>query len=443
MAARASVTTKEYLSSVPLPTYQGKYTVISHQHIIDTTMKLLGDQGLVVDKELYKCSKDGDIAIGRYHIIDTQDPEMGMMFAWGNSYNKQMKFKCAIGAHLFVCDNGMIAGDLASYGRKHMGGALQECTDTIEYQIVNANNYYTQLISDKKNMKDVMVPERVRAELLGRLLFEHKALTLNQVGEISHEIEKPSFDYNADKDSLWTMYNHITLSLKKSHPKFWMDQQRQIHWFLCSEFGIGAYATPGINGTTFKVKLSATMFNNSNVITPIPVKDAFDPNQITIDQVIREVELEQVPVPELEGVMRSIDMDDDPTMPGLTKVFVEHTMETVKDIDIENLNQAIASMVVKELSEEFNKGAIEIIPIMEDTSEENDLSLEQVQEMEKEPVVRKSSILSPEEQEADRIDKEENGLTKEQLDQIAANIEAAQAEKNASKPNESQIDFNL
>jgi len=420
MAARASVTTKEYLSSVPLPTYQGKYTVISHQHIIDTTKKLLEDQGLVVDKELYKCSKDGDIAIGRYHIVDSQDPEMGMMFAWGNSYNKQMKFKCAIGAHLFVCDNGMIAGDLASYGRKHMGGALQECTDTIQYQIVNANNYYTQLISDKKNMKDVIVPEKVRAELLGRLLFEHRALTLNQAGEIYHEIEKPSFDYNADKDSLWTMYNHITLSLKKSHPKFWMDQQRQIHWFLCSEFGIGTYAVSNMARPTPSPVTPSIMIN------PVPVKDAFDPNQITIDQVIREVELEEVP-----------------------------THEDV--VELQDLNNAIASMVVQdEFSEEVNKeleemshhsmlNSPDLFNKIEDTSEENDLTLEQIEEMEKdpEPIVRKSSILSPEEQEAERISQEESGLSQEQLDQIEANIKAARAEKDGNTSLESKIDFNL
>ena len=35
-----------------------------------------------------------------------------------------MKFKCAVGARVFICMNGVVSGDLGNFSRKHTGGAL-------------------------------------------------------------------------------------------------------------------------------------------------------------------------------------------------------------------------------------------------------------------------------------------------------------------------------
>lgn len=239
MAKRASIATKELLMAAPLPVYEGDtYTVIPHEFVIAETVRNLTTQGFKVKQELYRCNQNANIAQGIYHLDYSDDPDMGMMFAWSNSYDKSMRFKCAIGGYVFVCMNGMVNGNMGAWGRKHTGSADSETTETIQTQISKAKQYYKQLVYDKETMKTIIVDDKTRAELVGRLYFEEDLLNTEQLTLIKHQMHSPKFDYNADTKSLWALYNHITLSLHKSHPKDWLDHQRLVHWFFTQEYGI-------------------------------------------------------------------------------------------------------------------------------------------------------------------------------------------------------------
>ena len=247
MAKRAITTTKEYLVNAALPLATESYTVISHQLVIDNTLELLTNAGLEVDRELYRCNENAMVAQGIYHIKDTQDPEMNMMFAWSNSYDKSMRFKCAVGGYVLICMNGIVAGDHSSYGRIHTGVAEQDVLKQMNTQINQAQQYYTQLLSDKRSMKDILVSEVMQAQLLGMMFVNKEIINMEQLSIIKAQMEKPSFDYGAPRNSLWSFYNHITYSLKRSHPRHWLDQQKQTHWFLCNQFDVGNYGPKATN----------------------------------------------------------------------------------------------------------------------------------------------------------------------------------------------------
>ena len=239
MAKRAATATKEFLMAAALPVYEGDtYTVIPHEFVIAETAKNLAAHGFKVKQELYRCNMNANIAQGIYHLDYSDDPDMGMMFAWSNSYDKSMRFKCAIGGYVFVCMNGMVNGNMGAWGRKHTGSADSETTGTIQDQISKAKQYYKQLVYDKETMKTIIVNDKTRAELVGRLYFEEDLLNTEQLTMIKHQMHTPKFDYNADTNSLWALYNHITLSLHKAHPKDWLDHQRLVHWFFTQEYGI-------------------------------------------------------------------------------------------------------------------------------------------------------------------------------------------------------------
>ena len=263
MAKRAVTTTKEYLVNAPLPVATESYTVISHQMVIDQTLELLTNSGLEIERELYRCNQNALVAQGIYHIKDEQDPEMSMMFAWSNSYDKSMQFKCAIGGYVIVCMNGVVAGDHSSYGRKHTGVADQDVIKQMSTQINGAHQYYTQLISDKKCMKDVIVSETTQAQLLGMMFVNKEIINMEQLSIIKSQMSKPSYDYGASKNSLWSFYNHITYSLKRSHPRHWLDQQKQTHWFLCNEFGVGNYGAKVLSEIQPEVKSTSIVLENS------------------------------------------------------------------------------------------------------------------------------------------------------------------------------------
>lgn len=242
MAVRTQNCTKEYLTSVALPTHAESYTVISHEFIINHTMEQLALHGFTVADEKYRANSDGSIAQGVYYLNYTKDPEVGMMFAWSNSYNKQMRFKCGIGGYVFICMNGVVTGDMGSYSRKHFGTADTDTINTIIDQISNADTYFDQILSDKDIMKKITLTERKQAELLGILYAEYEILTTEQMSTVKQQMDKSSYDYNCEVNSLWAFYNHVTYALKKSHPRNWMEDQRKLHLFISMEFDLLNYS---------------------------------------------------------------------------------------------------------------------------------------------------------------------------------------------------------
>jgi len=243
MPRRTGTTTKEYLSTISLPTHGGRYTVIPHAFIIDNALAELKANGLTVNTELYRCSIDGNVATGIYHINNENDKELGMIFAWSNSYDKTMRFKCAVGAYVYTSKNLILKKDIGSWGRKHTGTADSEALDTIKNQILNATDNFNRIIKDKDKMKTITVNTQKGAEIMGRLFLEKELVTSEQMGIVKSQLKEPMFDYISPVDSLWVFYNHISYALQKAHPKTWMDQQRLINWFLCEEFGINALET--------------------------------------------------------------------------------------------------------------------------------------------------------------------------------------------------------
>jgi hypothetical protein len=242
MAVRAQNCTKEYLTSIPLPEQTETYTVISHEFIIKHTLEQLSLHGFVVQDEKYKANADGNIAQGIYYITYDKDPEMGLMFAWGNSYNKQIKFKCSIGGYVYMSNNSILSGDIGTYIRKHTGTADIETVNSIIDQISKADQFFDKLIADKTAMQNIIVTERKQAEMLGVLYAEYEILSTEQVSVVKQELDKPSYDYKVNTDSLWVFYNHVAHALKRSHPRNWMEDQRKLHLFISMEFDLLNYS---------------------------------------------------------------------------------------------------------------------------------------------------------------------------------------------------------
>ena len=226
---------KSDLISRLLPTHAPSYTVIPHRTVVDNTISLLQNNGFTITKEIYKGNNNCNVAQGIYQIQSNQDSELGMMFAWTNSYDKSKRFQCAIGAYVFVCNNGMIRGDLANYSRKHTGTADLDVINQISSQVKHANQYFKQLIDDKENLKTITLSQKEQSELLGRLYAEKEILDVSQISIVKKEMNKPSYEYECDLNNAWTFYNHVTHSLKESHPRDWMSDQQKFHTFMTAE----------------------------------------------------------------------------------------------------------------------------------------------------------------------------------------------------------------
>jgi len=231
MPKKIQNTTKAHLVSVPLPNHGATYTVISHQFVIDYAYQALAAAGFGIVDEEYRCTSDGQIAQGIYKLNFNNDPELSMMFAWTNSYNKQVKFKCVVGAYINKTGGVMISGEVGSWVRKHTGTADTETKNTIDQYISNAYMYYNQLCSDKAAMEVINLNKRKQSQLLGVLFAEYEILTTEQASAVRDQMKKP-YHVFTNTDSLWAFYNYVTNALQSSHPKTWMEDQRILHYFI-------------------------------------------------------------------------------------------------------------------------------------------------------------------------------------------------------------------
>ena len=227
--------TPEMLSQATFPNHGSTYTVIRHKFLIDASRSLLKTHGFNILNEKYTATSNLNVAQGTYHIESNKDSELGMMFAWSNSYDKSTRFQCGIGAYVFVCGNGMVSGDLSSYARKHTGNADSEAFNHIMSQIKHADKYFSKLILDKDELKKVCLTKKEQSELTGRLFIDEELIDATQMSCIKNEMNKASYEYEADLENAWTFYNHVTHALKKSHPRSWMSDQQKFHEFMTAE----------------------------------------------------------------------------------------------------------------------------------------------------------------------------------------------------------------
>lgn len=376
MPKKIQSTTKEYLVNVPLPNHGSSYTVISHKSIMDYALTEIKNQGFTVVDEFYRATHDGQIAQGVYKLNYGKDTELSLMFAWSNSYNKQVRFRCVVGG--FINTNGtvMITGDMGNYARKHTGTADQETIDNMKDQLTNAAMYYDTLFNAKEAMKKITLTSRRKAELLGILFAEYNILTTEQASIIRQQMDKPSFFYAGGADSLWTFYNHATLALQQSHPRTWLEDQRLLHWFMESEFNLNAPAPVAVVNSDTVTVLNVAETETIEIIDPLAENYGQPENQTNLLTQIAELEAETVTDTEEE---LSIDDTQSPTVSAIQDRIAKATeeLETEEEIveegepGLDSEEETESEEISLESDSEFS---------LEETSEEEELDAEQASE---------------------------------------------------------------
>lgn len=288
--------TKAHLISIDLPVHGDSYTVISHESVMNYAYTELAAAGFSIVQEEYRATADGQIAQGIYKLNYNSDPELYMMFAWTNSYNKQVRFKCGIGAYVQQTGTVMVCGDMGSWARKHTGSADEETIQTIKEQITDAKMYYNQLVSDKEAMKDISMNKRRQAQMLGILFAEYQILTTEQASMIRNQMDRPSHVFD-DSNSLWAFYNYVTIALQHSHPKTWMEDQRVLHYFISS---VNNFSTPQ-PGPQVQTVVEAE-------VDPLTTNYGQPENQLNILTEIEKTEAEESSL-ELEPTMSNLELD--------------------------------------------------------------------------------------------------------------------------------------
>jgi hypothetical protein len=230
-------TTKGLIINADIPLETKTYKPITHAQLIDLTLNSIEKAGFSLDRETYSMAQDGAVANGQFSIRNVADSEMQLQIGWQNSYNKSLSLKFAIGARIFICQNGMVHGDMGSFKKKHQGTVQEFTPNAISEYIKQAGDTFSQMQREREAMKQIEMTKRVKAELIGRLLIEEQFITSTQINIMARELENPTHDYGAP-DSMWELYNYATFAMKESHPSIRMNNHIKAHSFFVNESGV-------------------------------------------------------------------------------------------------------------------------------------------------------------------------------------------------------------
>lgn len=217
--------------STELPEKTETYTPISHASVINRVRSEITSAGFIITGEDYRCTNDGQIALGTLRLNYKTDPDIELSANFTNSYNKQLAFRFNLGGLVKVCMNGMMLNNnkFGKFKRVHKGAADVLAEGIISEYVNNAGEYWDSLVQHKDSMKELLLTSSVQHDVLGELFLKRDVINTMQLNTIKKELVKPSFDYKVDSDSAWALYNHITLALKDSHPSDWMEDQIKVH----------------------------------------------------------------------------------------------------------------------------------------------------------------------------------------------------------------------
>jgi hypothetical protein len=224
------------LLSVQTPPKTASYSPVSHRSFMEAIQEELDKNNLVVSNKNYKVNKGGNQVIATYDIKQAGYSELGMRLAWRNSYDKSMTAALVSGSTVWICQNGMISGEI-QYMRKHTGSINQELHGKIQGSINQLEGTFTQHNKDMEAMKNIFVDERKYAEMAGRMFMNDEIITSTQLVIMKKELDEPTYEDFKD-NSLWSFYNHATHALKESHSLEYIKRHTNLHQFVEQEYSI-------------------------------------------------------------------------------------------------------------------------------------------------------------------------------------------------------------
>jgi len=247
-------------AEIPLRT--DSYTPVPHSDFLQLIAQEIENSsyGLQIKARKIYTNLNGQKLVGFYSVgirgVDTA-PEFGleMMLGYKNSYDKSMSAGLAAGLNVTICENGVVAGDMLSFRRKHTGEIRSELREHIQTAIINMRDGFDRLVLEVDIMKDYGLTLKQKAELMGIMYFEENMVTPNQLSIVKKEMNESE---NFKGDTLWDLYNNVTQALKTSHPLNHIEDHIKLHSFMRSVVGINP-ELPGVIEVDFEEVVEETV----------------------------------------------------------------------------------------------------------------------------------------------------------------------------------------
>ncbi len=227
---------RNYLFKAEKPEDTDSFTTIPYQVIIEVVKEICNKNGFKIVGEYYNFNNNAKLAFGVYHLEDQneypEDPDLGFMLTWVNSYNKQLKFACCAGAYVKLNGNVIIHQPENPPSRKLKGDPTEIAREIIEAPFDTIYENFKGIVTMKNLFKQTVHTDQEFAHFIGELYVLNKSISSDQFNAAVKEFQKPSFEYKNER-SAWVMYNHILCGLvTKAHPLRWIKQLQEVQDFF-------------------------------------------------------------------------------------------------------------------------------------------------------------------------------------------------------------------
>jgi len=233
-------TALERALSAPVPAMTETYSPIPHSMFLSELRRYLVQHEYEIKNQRLFVNGGGTRLVGFYDVEDvnqqnSNDFGFRMSLGFKNSYDKSMTVALVVGATVIICSNGMISGDLITFKRKHTGAVMELLREKIQEAVGSMNTSFMRLVSDAEIMKNYELNLRQKSEILGIMYFEKEIVTPTQLSVIKKELQTSE---NFRENSLWDLYNNVTVALKKSYPLRYVEDHIRLHDFMSDIAGI-------------------------------------------------------------------------------------------------------------------------------------------------------------------------------------------------------------
>ena len=211
-------TANSILDAKPLFENSKSYDSLGHRKVFETCVNTFEKTCMPIRDISLKATKDNQILVADF-VFDSFSEYHGMMLSFISSLNKQKALGVASGAKTFICQNGMIMGDMTGK-RKHTSTVQGWMQDFIKYAAEQMYSQESLILRKFDALKEQFLTKEEMAQLAGVMAYEG-LLKPNQFGKVIGEIKNPSFNYSEEdrlfvdnNDTKYSFFQHVTHAMK-------------------------------------------------------------------------------------------------------------------------------------------------------------------------------------------------------------------------------------
>lgn len=199
---------------IKLPGSSNRWKGIQHGELVETIYEKLEERDISIKEqswypngpELQRLNGSMQLEVPGVKAVEGTSFSLGIQHS--NLGDHALKF--AVGAKIFICSNGMVAGDYTVKRRHTIGVDLME---SIGIGIDTYVNRVKEIPTIINNMKETEMENVTVDRALMKAGREH-LISWSRIGQVDKEYRKPTFgEFN--QKTAWSLYNAFTYTLQK------------------------------------------------------------------------------------------------------------------------------------------------------------------------------------------------------------------------------------